>query len=260
MSAQQKTTKRSAREARLAAAQAAQAAEQRRKALLVRGGLVAAVVVVIAVVTITVIASHKTKVDAGAASPAGVTATFGYPTGTATKPVIDLYEDFQCPVCEQYESTIGADIEALATSGKASVVYHPLTILDRVDDTSPAAVKQSSTRSAAAAACAQDQGKFLAFHDVVYKNPPATEGTGFTDAQLLAFGKDAGVPDLSRFTQCYKAKTYVPFLTKVSGEADQRQVTGTPTFFVNGKMLNFASAKTFADILKIITDAVVAAK
>jgi protein-disulfide isomerase len=226
----------------------------------VRGGLVAAVVVVIAVVAITVIASHKTKVDTKAAAPAGITATFGYPTGTASKPVIDLYEDFQCPVCEQYESNIGADIEAFATSGKASVVYHPLTFLDSVDDSSPADVKKSSTRAAAAAACAQDQGKFLAFHDAVYKNPPATEGTGFTDAQLIAFGKTAGVPDMSTFTQCFDAKTYVPFLTKVSNEADQRQVTATPTFLVNGKMLDFAGAKTFADILKIITAAVASAK
>lgn len=260
MTAKQKPTKGSAREARLAAAKAAQAAERRRKALLLRGGLVAAVVVVIAVVSITVIASHKTKVDTKAAAPAGVTATFGYPTGTATKPVIDLYEDFQCPVCEQYETAIGANLEALATSGKASVVYHPLTILDRVDATSPADVRLSSTRAAGAAACAQDQGKFLAFHDVVYKNPPATEGTGFTDAQLIAFGKTAGVPDLPKFTQCFDAKTYVPFLSKVSGEADQRQVTGTPTFFVNGTMLSFASAKTFTDVLGIITAAVAAAK
>ena len=260
MNAQQKPTKSAVREARLAAAQAAQAAERRRKALLLRGGLVAAVVVVIAVVAITIIVTHKSKVATKASSPAGVTTTFGYPTGTATKPVIDLYEDFQCPVCEQYESNIGADIEAFATSGKASVVYHSLTFLDSVDKSSPANVKQSSTRAASAAACAQDQGKFLAFHDVVYKNPPATEGAGFTDAQLIGFGKTAGVPDMAKFTQCFDAKTYVPFLSKVSAEADQRQVTGTPTIFVDGKMLSFTSAKTFADVLGIITAAVAAAK
>jgi protein-disulfide isomerase len=256
---QPKEPKRAARE-RLAAERAAQAAAaKRRKDRIVRGSLAGVVVLVVVVVGFFVIRANGAKVDKTAARPANVTATLGYPTGTATKPVIDLYEDFQCPVCEAYETNIGKAIEALATSGKASVVYHPLTFLDRVDATSASNVKKSSTRSANAAACAQAQGKFLAFHDVVYQNPPATEGAGFTDAQLLAFGKSAGIPDMTAYTQCLNDQRYVGFLTQVSAEADTRQVTGTPTFFVDGKMLNFDSAKTYADILKTITDAVAAA-
>ena len=64
---------------------------------------------------------------------------------------------------------------------------------------------------------------------------------------------------MTAYTQCVNDQRYVGFLTQVSAEADTRQVTGTPTFLVDGKMLNFDSAKTYADILKTITDAVAAA-
>jgi protein-disulfide isomerase len=260
MSNQPREPKRAARE-RLAAERAAQAAKQRRKDMMVRGGLAALVVLVVVGVGLAVIVTHKTKVDTTAARPVGVTSTDGYPTGSATKPVVDLYEDFQCPICQAYESNIGTDIEALATSGKARVVYHSLTFLDSGNVGKAADVLKSSTRAANAAACAQDQGKFVAYHDIVYQNQPTTEGTGFTDTALIAFGKTAGIADMSTFTTCVKDQKYVGFLTQVSAEADTRQVTGTPTFFVNGKMLTFPSAAgtTFADIKKVLLDAVAAA-
>jgi protein-disulfide isomerase len=259
MTNQPREPKRAARE-RLAAERAAQAARQRRRDMMVRGGLAGLVVLVVVAVALAVVLTHKTKVVTAASKPAGVTATLGYPTGTAAKPVIDLYEDFQCPVCKAYEANIGTNIEALSTSGKASVVYHTLTFLDTGNAGKAADVQKSSTRAASAAACAQDQGKFLAYHDVVFQNQPAAEGTGYTDTQLIDFGKTAGIADMTTFSQCVKDQKYVGFLTQVAAEADSRQVTGTPTFFVNGKLLNFGSAKTFADVLKIITDAVAAAK
>ena len=256
MTTEAKQPKRQTRE-RLVAERAAQEAAKRRKDNLVRGGIAALVIVLVVGVGLIFILTHKSTVAAGSAAPAGVTATHGYPTGTAAKPVIDIYEDFQCPICEQYETNLGQHIESLATTGKASVVYHLLTFLDR-SDTGAADTLKSSTRSANAGACAQNQGKFLAFHDVVYANQP-TEGVGYTDAQLIAFGQKAGVPDMSTFTTCVRNQTYLGFLSVVSGEADTRQVSGTPTFFVDGKMLNFSSAKSFIGVQQILDAAVSAA-
>ena len=82
------------------------------------------------------------------AQPPGITATKGYPFGTVATPVLDIYEDFQCPSCDAFEKANGARIEALATGGKAKVVYHmvatdvPLTLrvkvqLAGVNDTLP---------------------------------------------------------------------------------------------------------------------------
>lgn len=257
MSNQPKESKRTARD-RLAAERAAQAAAQRRRDTLVRGGLIGLVVLlVVGIGAVVIIANNKSKAPVGGPKPAGVTTTAGYPTGTATKPVVDIYEDFQCPICKEYEAAIGQHIESIATSGKASVVYHMLSFLDR-SDVSPADILKSSTRAANAGACAQNQGKFLAYHDVIYTNQP-TEGVGYTDAQLIAFGAAAKIPDLATFTTCVKSQTYLGFVGQTSAEADTRQVSGTPTFFVDGKMLNFSSASSFTQIQTILDNAITAA-
>lgn len=260
MTTQPRAPKGAGRE-RLAAEPAAENAAdaQRHRGMMIRAGGAALVMVLVVGIGLAVIMWRKPTVDVTATKPAGVTATLGYPTGTVSKPVLDLYEDFRCPICKAYEANLGSKIRVLAASGKASVVYHSLTFLDSTNLNVAGAPPKSSTRAANAAACAQDQGKFPDYHGTVYLNQSATEGAGFTDDQLIGFGKEAGVTDMTTFTQCVKDEQYIGFLTQVAAEADTRQVTGTPTFFVAGKMLSFTSAKSWDDIMKIITDAIAAA-
>src|SRR5437868_10451928 len=66
---------------------------------------------------------------------AGLAPTVVQPDGTVvmatkgvTSPVVDIYEDFQCPACKQAEEISGATFRNLAAEGKAKVVYHPITI------------------------------------------------------------------------------------------------------------------------------------
>ena len=241
MSTRPKETKAKARE-RLAAERAAAAAAQKRRDRLFRIGLVALVVVLVAAIGLGVVISRSSKTDTSAAVPKGVTATKGYPVGTATKPVVDIWEDFQCPICGAFEAANRTKVEALATSGTAKLVYHTWNFLDRNNVNNPPATQESSSRAAIAAGCAQDQGKFLAMHDQIFENQPANENTGWTDTQLEGFAQAAGVADMATFKTCLSNRTYSGFLTQVNAQADQLQVTGTPTFFVNGKMVDLTGA------------------
>jgi len=231
MSGTSHESKRAARE-RLAEQRAQQQAAERRRERLLRGGLIGLVFVLVAGIGIAVWASKRTPTDESVARPAGVQADLGVPVGTAEQPVVDLYEDFQCPACKQFEDTIGPTLTELASSGKAKVVYHVLSFLDGNLG------NDASKRAANAAGCAQDQGRFQAFHDEVYKNQPEKEGTGYTDDQLLAFGRTAGVPDMTKFEACLKDGTFNGWATQVQRKAGDRQVTGTPTVFVAGQELN----------------------
>jgi protein-disulfide isomerase len=251
-----KAARSQARE-RLAAERAAQAAAQRRRDRMLRIGLVALVVLVVIAIGAAVIASRKPSVDTNAANPPGVTATKGYPFGTVQTPVLDVYEDFQCPNCKAFEAANGAQIEALATDGKAKVVYHVISILDSLNGSGNTA--RSSTRSAAAGGCAQAQGKFLQFHNAIYAAQPK-EGVGYTDAALQQIGTTAGVPDQSAFDQCVTSGKYIGFVSQVNAEADQRQVVGTPMFFVNGQQVNTSAAKSWNDVGRIVIQAVDQAK
>jgi protein-disulfide isomerase len=255
MTTKPKETRAKARE-RLAAERAAALQAQKRRARMVRIALVGLVVLVVAGVGFAIVATRSTKVDTSAAVPPGVTATKGYPVGTATKPVLDIWEDFQCPNCGGFEAANRAKIEALATAGKALVVYHTWNFLDRNNTSNPVATQKSSSRAAMAAGCADDQGKFLAMHDQIYQNQPSNENTGWTDAQLQQFAKSAGVPDLTAFDQCLSSGKYSGFLTQVNNAADQAQVSGTPTFLVNGKLVNVSSASGWPSVGDLVVAAV----
>ena len=102
-------------------------------------------------------------------------------------PTLDLYEDFQCPICGQLEKLFGAQIRSLAAAGDVKLVTHTMSFLD--DNLH----NDSSLRAASAAACAADAGRFGPYHDAVYAGQPAKEGQGYTDAQLEGFAKTAGI-------------------------------------------------------------------
>jgi protein-disulfide isomerase len=255
MTAQPKESRAKARE-RLAAERAAALAASKRRATVVRVALVALVVVLVAGIGIGVVLSRSTKVNASASVPPGVTASKGYPVGTAAKPVLDIWEDFQCPNCGGFEAANRAKIEALATSGKALVVYHTWNFLDRNNAANPVATQNSSSRAAMAAGCADDQGRFLAMHDQIYQNQPPNEATGWTDVQLEQFAKNAAVPDMGTFDQCLSSRKYSGFLTQVNKAADQAQVAGTPTFFLDGKLVNVSAATGWAAVGDLVVAAV----
>jgi protein-disulfide isomerase len=120
------------------------------------------------------------------AVPPGATAT-GVPVGQPTAPTtVDLYLDFQCPVCKAYEQQSGATIAQLVTSGAARVVYHPVAFLDRASTT------RYSSRSSAASGCAAEAGVFPQLVTLLYANQPAEGGDGLPTDRLVALGQQAG--------------------------------------------------------------------
>ncbi|NUR82844.1 MAG: thioredoxin domain-containing protein [Nonomuraea sp.] len=145
-----------------------------------------------------------------------------------TKPVIDIYEDFQCPVCKELERVSGQTFRNLAAEGKAKVVYHPITIFSREP------TKSNSVRAASAARCVGDGKQWIAFHDLLFKNQPAETVEGFKPDQLVAWGKEAGVttPD---FESCVTSTKHASSVLADSDKITKDQsIEGTPTVKLNG--------------------------
>lgn len=236
------STDKSTKSRRLAAYEAA----KRRRNILI-----AAVFAVVVVVGIVVWASNRTSTDASAAAPAGVIDDLGIPVGTAISPVVDVYEDFQCPICKLLEENVGPTLLQLADTGQAQVVYHIMSFLDRNLS------NDSSTRAANAAGCAQDQGVFPDYHSEVFANQPANEGDGFTDAQLISFGQNAGVPDMAAFEACVTNQTYSDWVTQVERRGEDAQISGTPTVLVNGTRVDLlGQASSWDEVITILTTVV----
>jgi protein-disulfide isomerase len=219
-------SKRAARE-RLAADRAREAQDRQRRERRIR--ILAAVAVVVLVVGLGVFWQvNRTKVDPAAPRPAGVAEVgAGVTVGTAAAgaPVIDLYEDFQCPACRDFEQTVGPTLRDLAETGKAKLVYHPLSFLG-----------EESVRAANAFGCAADAGKAGPFHDALFANQPPERSGGYKDPELTRAGEQVGITG-ERFAACVTGGTYSGWVRQVARAGSDKGVTGTPTVFVDGKEL-----------------------
>jgi protein-disulfide isomerase len=206
------------------------AKERRRRVTLWTGIGVVAVLIIVGLIGWGVAAGQESEKTAGLTTPS-VAVDEGTAFAVGTGPVqIDIYEDFICPACGQFESSAGATIEQLVATNKVTVRYHPIAILDRASST------EYSTRSAAAAAAAAQGGKFAEYHRALFANQPEEGTAGLDDAKLIELGKSVGLTDPA-FADAVDKGTYKAWATKVTDTAASRGVNGTPTVLVAGTAL-----------------------
>lgn len=252
MSDTSKDAKKSTREKAQAAREAAEAEQRRRdRRIRVIGGV--AILVVVALIVGLGIWGSRSKdsgsnntgsIVADAARPVGAldatnSNAFGVPYKTnAGKPTLAIWEDFQCPYCHDFETSMGTTVTKLADEGKVTLIWRPTTFLDagQAEQTGPN--PNSSARATAAWGCAIDAGKAAQYHQTLFANQPpvAEEGKGWTDQQLLDFGKQVGITGdaYSTFQSCFAAKTYAQWTTNSYLTFVNNAVPGTPTAYLNG--------------------------
>ncbi|MHA6627388.1 thioredoxin domain-containing protein [Pseudonocardia sichuanensis] len=191
-------------------------------------GTVVAVVVLVLFAAAVGFGVYRAQADASdGAFPAGADAA-GVVVGRADAPVtIDLYLDFQCPACAQYEQAAGATLDELVASGRARVVYHPVAYLDRFSST------RYSSRSSAAAGCAADAGVLPRFTRLLYAHQPPEGGAGLPDDQLVALGQEAGGGP--EFAACVQEARYAGWTRSVTDTASRSGINHTPTVLVDGQ-------------------------
>jgi protein-disulfide isomerase len=240
-------TKQDDKKARQAAAQ--QAARRRTRVIMIL-----AVFAVVVIAGVAVWAAKRPQSNPSAAMPAGVNSDGGVPVGTAASPIVDVFEDFQCPICKGFEDNVAPTLDQMVEAGQIKQVYHIMSFLDIN------LKNDSSKRAANAAGCAQDQGLFFEYHNEVFANQPATEGAGYTDDQLIQFAETVGIPDMNRFKQCVANDTFGNWVTQMEINSENRQVTGTPTLMVNGKVVDWSQASTWNGVLTAVQEAIAAAQ
>jgi protein-disulfide isomerase len=146
------------------------------------------------------------------------------------QPVLEIYEDFQCPVCKAFEDTNGATVRQLVGAGKVKVVYRPFQLFTQEP------LSSNSQRAAAAALCAP-AANWLAFHDLLYQNQPPEGQDGFATADLVNWGRQAGINDPA-FATCVTTQQKVGQVQQASQAALAAGVQGTPTLKLDGALLS----------------------
>ncbi|MFJ7491372.1 thioredoxin domain-containing protein [Streptomyces sp. NPDC097727] len=238
MSEKNEQGKRAARDRLVQQRERQKARERRRRMLIVGAGLVgvlalAAVVGVIAANTGD--NSSKSKTAGPAVAPSGATGkdSLAIQVGADDAPsTLTIWEDFRCPVCAQFENAFRDTIHQLERTGQIKAEYRLATIIDRNLGGS------GSLRAANAAACAQDAGKFSAYHDVLYRNQPQESVDAFADNTKLIelSGKVPGL-ETTGFRSCVEDGKHDSWVKKSNTTFLKGGFEGTPTALLNGESI-----------------------
>lgn len=141
-------------------------------------------------------------------------------------PVVEVYEDFLCPHCGDFESSTGALLKQQADAGAITLRFHPMTIMDGVAEEGPAHDVMN-----AAVCAAEEQGieAFWDMHSALFAKRYYEGGANPSASDLAAVAEDAGVADIEA---CIRSGEFVPWLNEARETAKERGVSGTPTVFV----------------------------
>jgi len=146
--------------------------------------------------------------------------------GRASAPVlVEEYGDFRCPVCGQWERTVGPTVRRLVDQGRIRFEYHPIAFI--------------GPESVAAANAAADEGRFWAYHDLLFADQAPENSGALTTDRLLELGRQVGLTS-QRFQQRVRDGTYDNWVRQATDQASQRGVTATPTVLVNGRQVDAA--------------------
>ena len=217
---------------------------QRNRVLIVVGSAVGAILIAVIVIVVAR-PGQSTGTGTGTVQSAYYTGPFAPATKnpdhtvtmsrtTVTTPVLDIYEDFQCPVCDAFEKANGAEVQKLAFQGAVRVIYHPFTIF-----LGEQPAQDNSIRAWAAAQCVP-AGSWLEYHNLLFSNQPGERAQGgFPIRLLLGLGRKIGLTSPS-FTQCVSSQKYAPLGVPLSKKIIRSGIDSTPTVKLNGKTVSNA--------------------
>ncbi len=133
------------------------------------------------------------------------------------KVVLQVFSDFMCPFSSKFAATTNAIAQKYPDKVRIEYRHNPLPF------------HKGSDQIAEASVCAQEQGKFWAFHDALFAN----QGSKSAE-QLIELARSLGL-DVDKFTQCTTSRKYQAYVVKDQQEGAKMGAQGTPSWFINGR-------------------------
>ena len=139
--------------------------------------------------------------------------------GLATAPVTLVeYGDFECPYCGRAEPVIRSLLSEFGADLR--FVFRNLPLDD---------VHENARLAAEAAECAGAFGRYWEMHDLLFQHQDA-----LATEDLIDYARQLGL-DVDVFATKLRKRKYSPRVERDIDSADRSGVSGTPTFFVNGR-------------------------
>jgi len=189
--------------------------------------------VAVAAVVIAAFGAKPPSSDAGLLMPAVVYPADlidGESVGRSDAPVvIEVYSDFQCPVCGRFaKEFMPRLVSEFAATGQLRLVSRDIDILGR----SPS----ESLAAAVGAACAGEQGRYWAFHDMLFWNQ-AGENRGAFAPERLEQMADHLALDRAAWDACIGDPARAATVRARTASAAGIGINATPTLSINGQLV-----------------------
>jgi protein-disulfide isomerase len=260
------TAKTAARE-RLRQERERQAKRDKVRRQLIVAGSVVAVLAVAGGIGYAVVQNNKPShweaaKNAKLVTPANTTGTNGTTViiGKAgAKKTLVMYEDPRCPICAQFEQTVGSTVKKDIDEGKFKIQYVGATFID----TNTQGEGSKNALSAMGAALNVSPEAFLEYKTALYStkwHPDETEDKFKDDSYLIKVANTVpALKDNAAFQKAVKDGTYDKWALDMSEVFNKSGVQGTPTLKMDGKTLTGADGKnapmTVADFNTAIDNA-----
>jgi protein-disulfide isomerase len=142
------------------------------------------------------------------------------------KIVVEEFSDFQCIACYRFWTNFEPEfIEKYVATGDVLFKYVPFSFIGN-----------ESFQAAEAAYCAEEQGRFWDYHDMLFLNWNGENAGNFSDRRLVAFAGSLGL-DESSFQTCLTSNRYNDEVQEGVRYGRTLGVNATPTFSVNGTIV-----------------------
>ena len=209
-------------------------------------GVIATIIVIGAVASYSVSSSESVNLNM-ARNHGTVSTAMGSPIlGDPDAPItIVEFGDYQCHGCYNWFHNQKPTIYAnYIETGKANLVFVDIPFLGR-----------DSPKAAQASYCAEDQGKYWEYHDVLYNAQEEQIDGGWANVERLkAFAFSMGL-DMELFESCLDSGKYQKRVQYNTDQARKHGVRATPTFVIvgpNDQQEQFQGAQPYSTFKRIM--------
>ena len=199
-------------------------------------------VVVIALGGIFFFGKHNDKGTSGS----GKGEPSNHTEGTSTKNInLTVFGDFECPVCGSY---FPIEQQLLAKfQGQITFTFHNFPLVS---------VHPNAFAASRAAEAASLQGQFFKMHDLLYQNQNTWGTASDPTPYFQQYATQLGL-NITQFKSDFQSTAVNDTINADVALGNSKNVTGTPTYFLNGQKLdntNINSATKFEAVIQSALD------
>ena len=147
------------------------------------------------------------------------------------------FGDYQCHYCHVFfESIEGKIMKNYIETGKVKMIFKDYNIIGK-----------DSVKASQGAHCANDQGLFWEYHDILYSNWTGENNGWASGANLANYAQEISL-EMNQWTDCMSQQKHSKTILDSNEDAKKLQLTGTPAFFVinsDGQVSKLFGAQPF---------------